>query len=74
MTSIYKIVTEKDYPFQSDFDYKQIESRILMYKQNGIKDKKYKKQLLIDIATSSCFKELRIMLVNLLESKIKKGG
>jgi hypothetical protein len=69
MNSIYRISTPEDFPFASDFDYKQLQFRIEGYLASGGKTKKMKRRLMRKIATSHCFRELRILLVKLLESK-----
>lgn len=67
MSSIYGPLGPRDFSFQSDFDYRQIEFRINQYKQSQNKTEKWYWELFREIAISHCFRELRVLLINMLE-------
>lgn len=68
MQSIYRMSSEQDFPFNSNFDYRNLENRIKQYHASKNKTKKWYNELMRDIATCHCFRELRILLVKKLEN------
>lgn len=69
MSSIYRIGSERDFPFQSDFDFRSISRDIDVYKASSEKSQEWYDRIMRNIATSECFKELRILLINKLENE-----
>ncbi len=68
MQSIYRISSEQDFPFNSNFDYGNIEKRIMEYHNSNNKTQEWYSQLMRDVATCHCFRELRILLIKKLEN------